>query len=89
MPHPDGGKRPIFQTQHSFTQALVAVQKKNDGVKFLSSTDHSTNARIGDTDCGTPAIAFHRASMVGMFVRVVGDLRIPAQARELANGYVA
>jgi len=65
MPHPDGGTKPIFQTRHSFAQALETVSNRNAGVKFLSSTDHSTTARIGNTDSGTPAIAFRQGKHGG------------------------
>jgi hypothetical protein len=44
MPHPDGGRKPKFPIQHTFIQALERVSKKNEGVKFLSSTNHSTIA---------------------------------------------
>jgi len=65
MPHPDGGKKPKFPTRHTFLQALERVSKRNDGVKFLSSTNHSTMARVGDTDCGKPAIAFRQGKSGG------------------------
>jgi hypothetical protein len=65
MPHPDGGKKPTFRTRHSFAQALEAVSKSNDGAKFLSSTEHSTTARVGATNSGNPAIAFRQGKYGG------------------------
>jgi hypothetical protein len=65
MAHPDGGKKPIFQTRHSFAQALEAVGKRIDGMNFLSSTDQRTTARVGDTDSGAHAIAFRQGKHGG------------------------
>jgi hypothetical protein len=65
MPHSDGGKKPTFETRHSFAQALEAVSKQKDGVKFLSSTIHSTIARLGHTDEGVSLITFRQGTSGG------------------------
>ena len=93
MPHPDGGKKPKFPTQHTFVQALELVGNKSDGLEFPSSTNHSTMARVGNTDSGKPAIAFRQEGNGGGNVCQncwgFTDSPTPAQAQESANGFAA